>query len=90
MFELERPDALVTEIALRGEDGYELLRQIRQYEADHGGLLPAVALTSYARGEDRARVLAAGFQVHLPKPVDPVDLTAAIATMTHHRSNTDP
>jgi PAS domain S-box-containing protein len=89
MFELERPDALVTEIALRGEDGYELLRQIRQYEADHGGLLPAVALTSYARGEDRARVLAAGFQVHLPKPVDPVDLTAAIATMTHHSSKSD-
>jgi PAS domain S-box-containing protein len=89
IFELERPDALVTEIALPGEDGYELLRQIRQYEADHGGLLPAVALTSYARAEDRARVLAAGFQAHLPKPVDPVDLTAAIATMTHPPSNSD-
>ena len=89
MIELERPDALVTEIALPGEDGYELIRQIRQYEADQGGLLPAVALTSYARAEDRARVLAAGFQVHLTKPVDPVDLTAAIATMTHHPSNSD-
>jgi signal transduction histidine kinase/CheY-like chemotaxis protein len=89
MFQLERPDALVTEIALPGEDGYELLRQIRQYEADHGGLLPAVALTSYARADARARLLAAGFQAHLPKPVDPVDLPAAIATMTRHRSNSD-
>ncbi len=87
MIEQERPDVLVTEIALPGEDGYELIRQIRQHEADHGGLLPAVALTSYARAEDQARVLAAGFQVHLSKPVDPIDLIAAIATMTHHPSN---
>ena len=62
MIEVERPDALVSEIGLPDEDGYELIRQIRQHEAEHGGLLPAVALTGYARAEDRARVLAAGFQ----------------------------
>jgi ABC-type tungstate transport system permease subunit len=78
MIKLERPDVLVTEIALPGEDGYELIRQIRQHEADHGGLLPAVALTSYARAEDQARVLAAGFQLHLSKPIDPIDLTTAV------------
>jgi PAS domain S-box-containing protein len=87
--DLEQPDALVTEIALPGEDGYELLRQIRQHEGHDGGLLPAVALTSYTRAEDRARVLAAGFQAQLSKPVDPIDLTAAIASMTQQPSNSD-
>jgi signal transduction histidine kinase/ActR/RegA family two-component response regulator len=82
MLEVERPDALISDIGLPDEDGYGLIRQIRQYEAEHGGFLPAVALTGYARAEDRARILAAGFQAHLPKPVDPLELTAAIATIT--------
>jgi signal transduction histidine kinase/ActR/RegA family two-component response regulator len=84
MLEVERPDALVSDIGLPDEDGYALIRQIRQYEAEHGGFLPAVALTGYARAVDRARILAAGFQAHVPKPVEPVELTAAIATITHH------
>ena len=50
----------------------------------------AVALTGYARAEDRARSLAAGFQAHLPKPVDPVKLTTAIATITHHPRDSEP
>jgi CheY-like chemotaxis protein len=82
--EVERPDALVSDLGLPEEDGYALIRQIRQNEAEHGGFLPAVALTGYARAEDRARVLAAGFQAHLAKPVEPVELTAVIATMTRH------
>src|SRR5437773_2687572 len=60
----ERFDAVVSDIGLPGEDGYALIRQIRQYEAEHGGSLPAVALTGFARAEDRARILAAGFQAH--------------------------
>jgi len=90
MLEVERPDALVSDIGLPDEDGYGLIRQIRQSEAEHGGFLPAVALTGYARAEDRARSLAAGFQAHLPKPVDPVELTAAIATLTHHPRDSEP
>jgi CheY-like chemotaxis protein len=82
MIEVERPDALVSDIGLEDEDGYGLIRRIRQHEAKHGGFLPAVALTGYARAEDRARILAAGFQAHVSKPVDPVELTAAIATIT--------
>jgi signal transduction histidine kinase/ActR/RegA family two-component response regulator len=89
MLELERPDALVSDIGLPDHDGYELIRQIRQYEADHGGFLPAVALTGYARAEDRARILAAGFQAHVAKPVDPVELTAAIESVTHHLRNSE-
>jgi CheY-like chemotaxis protein len=88
--EAERPDVLVSDFGLPDEDGYALIRHIRQHEAEHGGFLPAVALTGYARAEDRARVLAAGFQAHLPKPVDPVELTAAIAAMTHHVPNSGP
>jgi PAS domain S-box-containing protein len=84
-FAVECPDALVSDIGLSDADGYALIRQIRQYEAEHGGFLPAVALTGYARAEDRARILAAGFQAHVPKPVEPVELTAAIATITQHR-----
>jgi signal transduction histidine kinase/ActR/RegA family two-component response regulator len=90
MLEVERPDALVSDISLPEEDGYALIRQIRQYEAEHGGFLPAVALTGYARAEDRARSLAAGFQAHVSKPVEPVELTAAIATITHHLRAREP
>ncbi|MDO8681303.1 MAG: ATP-binding protein, partial [Acidobacteriota bacterium] len=90
MLDVERPDALVSEIGLPGEDGYQLIRQIRQYEAEHGGFLPAVALTGYARAEDRARILAAGFQAHVTKPAEPVDLTTAIATITQHLRDGEP
>jgi len=90
MLELERLDVLVSDIALPDEDGYGLIRRIRQLEAEHGGFLPAVALTGYARAEDRARILAAGFQAHVPKPVDPVELAAAIATMTHRLRDSEP
>jgi signal transduction histidine kinase/ActR/RegA family two-component response regulator len=83
--DVERPDVLVSDIGLPNEDGYELIRQIRQAEAEHGGFVPALALTGYARAEDRARSLVAGFQAHLPKPVDPVELTAAIASIRRSR-----
>jgi signal transduction histidine kinase len=85
MLEGDRPDVLVSDIGLPDEDGFGLIRQIRQREAEHGGFLPAVALTGYARAEDRARSLAAGFQAHVPKPVDPAELTAAIATVMRVR-----
>jgi CheY-like chemotaxis protein len=84
ILDVERPDVLVSDIGLPDEDGYGLIRQIRQSEAEHGGFLPAVALTGYARAEDRARILAAGFQSHVTKPVEPAELTAAIAAITHH------
>ena len=88
--EVERPDVLVSDIGLPDEDGYALIRQIRQGEAERGGFLPAVALTGYARAEDRARILAAGFQAHVTKPVEPVELTAVIAAVTRHLRNTKP
>jgi len=88
--EVERPHVLVSDIGLPDEDGYELIRQIRQDEAEHGGFLPAVALTGYARAEDRAQILAAGFQAHVPKPIEPVELATAIATITHDLRDSEP
>jgi CheY-like chemotaxis protein len=90
ILEGKRPDVLVSDIGLPEEDGFGLIRQIRQREAEHGGFLPAIALTGYARAEDRARSLAAGFQAHVPKPVDPAELTAAIAAIAHHPRESEP
>jgi len=74
-----RPDVLVSDIAMPDEDGYAFMRCIRQLTPADGGDTPAVALTAYAREEDRARALAAGFRLHLPKPVEPEELVGAVA-----------
>ena len=82
--ERHRPDVLVTDIGLPDEDGYSLIREIRLRDKEHGGFLPAIALTGYARADDRARALAAGFQAHVSKPVEPAELIATIADVTGH------
>jgi signal transduction histidine kinase/ActR/RegA family two-component response regulator len=84
VFDEGPPDALVTDIGLPDEDGYALVRYIRQRDAVHGGSVPAVALTGYARPEDRARSLAAGFQAYLSKPVEPKELIATVGVITQH------
>jgi CheY-like chemotaxis protein len=76
-----RPDVLLTDIGMPVEDGYQLLRRVRALGADEGGQTPAVALTAYAGEADRSRTLAAGFQLHLPKPVDAAQLVAVIANL---------
>jgi CheY-like chemotaxis protein len=65
------------------QDGYALIKQIRQRGPDRGGNLPAVALTAYARTEDRVHALTAGFQEYLSKPVDPNELVTVVANLTH-------
>jgi CheY-like chemotaxis protein len=77
----ERPDVLVSDIAMPGEDGYALIRRVRALGAERGGQVPAAALTAYAKGEDTTRALSAGYQVHLPKPVEPTELATAVATL---------
>jgi len=76
-----RPDVLVSDVGLPDEDGYALIRQVRARETNRGGTTPAIALTGYVRPEDRARLLAAGFQLHLRKPVDPSEIVAAVASL---------
>jgi len=73
------PDVLLSDIGMPGEDGYALIRSIRVQEAQHGRAIAAVALTAYARLEDRRKALSAGFQMHVPKPIDGDELIAVVA-----------
>jgi CheY-like chemotaxis protein len=75
------PDVLISDIGMPGEDGYALIQKVRARPAERGGRVPAVALTAYARSEDRMRALAAGFQMHLPKPCEPQELTMIVASL---------
>ena len=77
-----RPDILVSDIAMPGEDGYSLIEKIRVLEARCGGRIPAVALTAYAGPEDRRRALAAGYELYVSKPVTPEELVAAVANLS--------
>ena len=76
-----RFDLLVSDIGMPGADGYELIRRVRLLPARNGGRIPAVALTAYARAEDRLRALRAGYQMHVAKPVEPSELIAIIASL---------
>lgn len=77
-----KPNVLITDIGMAGADGYELIRRVRALPEESGGRVPAVALTAYARVEDRVRAIAAGFQIHVPKPVEPAELIAIVASLT--------
>jgi len=77
-----KPDVLVSDIGMPFEDGYSLIRQIRALTLEQGGQIPAIALTAYARAEDRTRAIAAGFQIHIPKPVEPAELATVVASLT--------
>ncbi|MEH1962266.1 MAG: ATP-binding protein [Nostoc sp.] len=77
-----KPHVLVSDIGMPQEDGYTLIRKVRALSTDEGGRIPAVALTAYARAEDRTQALLAGFQLHVPKPVNPGELAAVIANLT--------
>ena len=63
------------------EDGYDLIRKIRKLPAERGGRVPAIALTAYARAEDRMQALRAGYQMHVPKPVELAELAAVAASL---------
>ena len=75
-----RPDVVVSDVAMPREDGYSLIRRIRTLSSDAAGI-PAIALTAYARSEDRSRALVEGFNAHISKPVEPAELLTAIADL---------
>jgi hypothetical protein len=78
----ERPHVLVSDIGMPGEDGYALIRQVRALRPEEGGGTPAIALTAYARAEDRVKAMLTGFQMHLSKPVEPAELVTIVASLT--------
>jgi len=84
----QRPDVLVSDIGMPDLDGYELIKRLRQSEAAQGQKgLPALALTAYAKAEDRVRALAAGYHVHLSKPVDPEEFALVVASLLGRGTN---
>ena len=74
-------DVLISDIGMPEMDGYALISKVRQLPVERGGRIPAAALTAYAGIEDRRRVLSAGYQMHIPKPVEPAKLTSAVAKL---------
>ncbi len=81
MFGEFAPDAVVADIGMPGEDGYSLARRIRQLPRDGGGSVPLIALTAYARAQDRELAFDAGFSEHLAKPVEPSELAWAVVSL---------
>jgi CheY-like chemotaxis protein len=74
-------DVIVSDVGMPDEDGHSLIRKVRALPPSRGGLTPALALTAYARGEDRTAAFRAGFDMHLAKPIDPTELLAVIARL---------
>jgi CheY-like chemotaxis protein len=77
----ERFDVLLADIEMPETDGYELMRTVRGMPSRHGGDIPAAALTAYAGAQDRMKVLQAGYQMHVPKPIQPAELAAVVASL---------
>lgn len=82
-FRVTRPDVIISDIGMPDADGFQLIRMIRAMPLESGGATPAVALTAYARRDDATRVLAAGYQVHVAKPIEPMYLATVVAELAH-------
>jgi CheY-like chemotaxis protein len=80
------PDVLISDIGMPEMDGYDLIRQVRRLSPDAGGRVPAIALTAFAHGSDHREALRAGYDRHLPKPVDAVTLTRTVRDVVYARA----
>jgi PAS domain S-box-containing protein len=80
------PDILISDIGMPGVDGYDLIRQVRNLPRQRGGKIPAIALTAYTRTEDRLQALRAGYDMHVPKPVELAELVAVAATVVRRKN----
>jgi PAS domain S-box-containing protein len=82
-----KPHVLVMDIGMPNEDGYEAIQKVRQLRSEEGGKVPAIALTAFARSEDRRRAILNGFQMHIAKPVEPSELIAMVASLAGRTGN---
>jgi CheY-like chemotaxis protein len=78
-------DVLISDIGMPHEDGYTLIQRVRALPLSQGGSMPAMALTAFARSEDRRRAILSGYQMHLAKPVDPLELVTMVAGLVGRR-----
>src|ERR1051325_1338624 len=85
--QLMKPDLIVSDVEMPNEDGYSLIRKVRALEERQGERIPAIALTAHTRPSDRLRALSAGYQMHIPKPVEPAELITAIANLITPRQS---
>ena len=81
LLQAQRPHVVVSDIGMPDKDGYEFMRDLRRIGAAEGGNTPAIALTAFARSEDRTRAMVAGYQIHISKPVEPQELIATVASL---------
>ena len=86
MVKLHRPDVIISDIGMPGRDGYQFIRDVRNISPVEGGRTPAIALTAFARSEDRTRAMLAGYQVHVSKPIEPQELVATVKSLAGHRA----
>jgi len=84
--ERSKPDVILSDLGMPGEDGYSLIRRLRAQSPEQGGRIPAAALTAYASAQDRTRALLAGFQSHVPKPIEASELAAVVANLAGRTS----
>ena len=83
-----QPDILISDIGMPGKDGYQFIREVRKLPAQEGGDVPAIALTAFARSEDRTRAMLAGYQVHIVKPIEPQELLATVGSLARRTGKT--
>jgi CheY-like chemotaxis protein len=76
-----RPDVIISDIGMPGMDGYQFIREVRSLPPADGGKTPAIALTAFARSEDRTRAMLAGYHVHVSKPIEPQELIATVGSL---------
>lgn len=86
----QKADVIISDVGMPGTDGYQFIRAVRQLSEDEGGNSPAIALTAFARSEDRQRAMLAGFDMHIAKPVEPAELIAVVARLARRRAITTP
>ena len=77
------PNVLISDIGMPNQDGYDLIRKLRARSTDRASHIPAIALTAFARSQDRLKALSAGYQMHVAKPIEPLELVTVVASLTH-------
>ena len=87
LLQAERPHVLISDIGMPEMDGYQFIREVRKLSASDGGRTPAIALTAFARSEDRTRAMLAGYQVHISKPIEPQELIATVGSLAGQLRN---